>query len=90
MKVKPLKNHLLIKLVKKESETKSGIILVGGENDDTNIAQVVETADHYDEEQEIFLKGDKILIDPSAGTKVKMEEEEYLLIHAKDVLAIIN
>lgn len=90
MKVKPLKNHLLIKLVKKENETKSGIILVGGDIEDTNIAQIVETADSYDEEQEILLKGDKVLINSQVGTRVNFGNEDYWIIHQKDVLAIIK
>lgn len=90
MKVKPLKNHLLVKLVKKDNETKSGIILVGGDSGETNEAQVMEISDSYSEESENLLKGDRILIASKAGTKVKFESEEYLLIHQKDILAIIE
>ena len=90
MKVKPLKNHLLIKFVKRGNETKSGIILVGEENNDTAMAEIVETADCYDEEFDIFLKGDKVLIDQASGIKVKIDEEEYWLVHQKDVLAMIK
>lgn len=90
MKILPLKNHLLVQIVKKENETKSGIILVGGDSEATNEAQVIEISDSYDEEGQNLFKGDKILIEPQVGTKVKVEGEEYLIIHQKDVFAIIR
>lgn len=90
MKVKPLKNHLLVKLMEEEKATKSGILLAGGSNKETNVAKVVETADCYDENDDIFLKGDKILIDPRSGTKVKTDGEEYLIISQKEILAIVK
>lgn len=90
MKVKPLKNYLLVKPVKKGNETKSGIILVGEEQTETKVVQIIETADSYDEEKEILLKGDKLLINPQEGTRVEMDSDEYLIIHQRDVYAIIK
>lgn len=90
MKVKPLKNHLLIKIEENEEATKSGIILVGAAKGDSNVAKIIETADSYDDDQDVFLKGDKILISPHAGTKVKLNDEEYLIVSQKDVLAILG
>lgn len=90
MKVKPLKNHLLVKLEENEDMTRSGIILVGAAKDVSNIAKIIETADCLDDEQDIFLKGDRILINPYIGVKVKLEDKEYLIISQKDVLAILS
>lgn len=90
MKVKPLKNHLLVKLEENEDMTRSGIILVGAAKDVSNIAKIIETADCLDDEQDIFLKGDRILINPHIGVKVKLEDKEYLIISQKDVLAILS
>ena len=90
MKVKPLKNHLLIKLVKKENETKSGIILVGKDSTETDMAEIVEIAESHDAEWDTLLKGDSILVNSRVGTKVNIEDEEHLIIHQKDVLAIVK
>ncbi len=90
MKVKPLKNHLLIKIEENEEATKSGIILVGAAKGDSNVAKIIETADSFDDDQDVFLKGDKILISPHAGTKVKLDDEEYLIVSQKEVLAILG
>ena len=90
MKVKPLKNHLLIKIEENEEATKSGIILVGAAKGDSNVAKIIETADSFEDDQDVFIKGDRILISPHTGTKVKLDDEEYLIVSQKDVLAIIN
>ena len=42
MKVKPLKNHLLIKIEENEEATKSGIILVGSAKGDSNVGKIIE------------------------------------------------
>lgn len=90
MKVKPLKNYLLVKIVENEESTKSGIILMGAAKGDSNIAKIIETADCFNEDQDVLLKGDKILITPHIGTKVKLEDEEYLIISQKDVFAVLS
>ncbi len=90
MKVKPLKNHLLVKMEENEEATKSGIILVGAAKGDSNIAKIIETADCFDEDQDVFLKGDKILISPHSGTKVNLDSKEYIIINQKDVLAVLS
>lgn len=90
MKVKPLKNHLLIKIEENEEATKSGIILVGASKGDSNVARIIETADSFKEDQEVFRNGDRILIRPNTGIKVKLDEVEYLIVSQNDVLAILN
>jgi len=90
MKAKPLKNYLLVKIVENEEFTKSGIILAGSAKGESNIAKIVETADCYDDNQDVFSKGDKVLISPHAGTNIKLDDDEYLIISQKDVFAILS
>lgn len=90
MKVKPLKNRLLIELVEQEKETKSGIILTGHDSNDIRLARIVETADCYDDNCEILLKGDKLLVNPSIATKVNVDGKEYYIIDQKEVLATVR
>ncbi len=90
MKVKPLKNHLLIKIEENEETTKSGIILVGASKGDSNVARIIETADSIKDDQDVFKNGDRILIRPNTGIKVKLDEDEYLIVSQNDVLAILN
>lgn len=90
MKIKPLKNYLLVRLEDRDKTTKSGIILVDSTKDNLNIAKIIETADIFDEDEDVFLKGDRILIKQDIGVKVKVEDKEYLIISQKDVLAFLD
>ena len=90
MNVKPLKNHLLVKMMENEESTKSGIILAGNSKDESNMAQIIETPDYLDSDYDMLLKGDKVLINPHVGTKVKIEGDEYIFITQEDILAIFN
>ena len=90
MKVRPLKNRLLVQIVENEESTKSGIILAGTAKEESNIAKVIETSDYLDDEQEVLLKGDKVLLCPGVGTKVKIDEKEYLVVSQEDVLAVLS
>lgn len=89
MKVKPLNNNILIKL-KDEPETKSGIILVGKESGETNVAEIVEIADSSDQELGVLLKGDQILVQAKTGVRLDIDDEEYWIIQQKDVLGIVK
>lgn len=90
MKVKPLRNHLLIKLQDKENVTKNNIILAGLTVAEINIALVIETSDNYDDNLDILVKGDRILINPHIGISVKINNEEHFIIDQKEVLAVLR
>jgi len=90
MKVKPLKDYLLVKTVENEESTKSGIILAGVAKGESNIAKVIETSDCISENESVLLKGDKILMNPHSGTKVKLDGEEYLILSQKDIFAVLS
>ena len=54
------------------------------------LEKLLKLADSIEDDQDVFLKGDKILISPHAGTKLKLYDEEYLIVSQKDVLAILG
>ncbi len=90
MKVKPLKNYLLVEVTEVQEATKSGIILAGTARGESNIAKVVEAADVFEDAQFTFSKGDMLVINPHSGTEVKIENKEYRIISYKDVYAILR
>lgn len=90
MKVKPLKNHLLVQIIENEDRTKSGIILAGGAKGPSNLAKILETPDCIEDNQDIFLKGDTLLIDPNAGVDITLDGTSYLLISTDDILAVVQ
>ena len=93
--IKPLSDRVLIKMKESEEKTKSGIILASSAKEKPQVAEVIEvgpgkiTADGKKEEMYVK-KGDKIIISQYAGTEVKYDGEEYLIVKQEDILAIVE
>ena len=92
--IKPLSDRVLIKMQEAEETTKSGIILSSSAQEKPQIAEVIEVGPGYDFEGEKVKmqvkKGDKVIVGKYAGTEVKYEGEEYLIVKQSDILAIID
>lgn len=91
--IKPLTDKVLIKMKEKEETTKSGIILTASK-EKPQIAEVIEVGpgkivDGQKEEMHVK-KGDKVILNKYAGTEVKYENEEYLIVSQSDILAIVE
>ena len=91
--IKPLSDRVLIKMKENEETTKSGIILAGSSKEKPQIAEVIEVGpgSKIDGElQEMHVKkGDKVIVSQYAGTEVKYENEEYIIVKQEDILAVI-
>lgn len=92
--IKPLSNRVLVKMEEGEETTKSGIILSNSSKEKTQIAKVLEvgTGEKIDgklEEMHVK-KGDRVIVSKYAGTEVKYENEEYLIVKQDDILAIVE
>ena len=86
MTIKPLGERVLVKMDKVEEKTAGGIFIPQTAQEKTQIA-VVEA---IGEDVKTIKVGQKILHDKYAGTSVKMDGDEYLILNIKDVLAIIG
>ena len=86
MTIKPLGERVLVKMDKIEEETAGGIYIPQTAQEKTQIAVVEAIGD----EVKTVKVGQKILHDKYAGTQVKMDNEEYLILNIKDVLAIVG
>lgn len=93
--IKPLYNNVLLKKVEASNETKSGIIISQKEETE-EFAIVAEVSDCKevkvnDKVYEMPLKkGDKVMYKKYTGTEVKDGDEEYILIKAEDILAVVE
>lgn len=88
MKIKPLADRVLVKTEQIEEKTASGIFIPQTAQEKTQTAVVVAVGD---DEDAIKVKvGDKIMYDKYAGTAIKVEGEEHLLLNMGDVLAVIE
>ena len=86
MTIKPLGERVLVKMDKVEEKTAGGIFIPQTAQEKTQIAVVEAIGD----EVKTVKVGQKILHDKYAGTSVKMDGDEYLILNIKDVLAIIG
>ncbi len=94
MKIKPLADRVVIKMVEAEETTKSGIILAGSAKEKPQVAEIVEVGPgglvEGNEVKMYVKKGDKVLISKYAGTEVKLDGVEYTILRQSDILAIVE
>ncbi len=94
MNIKPLADRVVIKMVEAEETTKSGIILAGTAKEKPQIAEVVAVGpggvvDGKEVTMELNV-GDKVLMSKYAGTEVKLDGTEYIILRQSDILAKID
>ena len=93
--IKPVADRVLIKMKEQEETTKSGIILASGAKEKPQIAEVIEVGPGIDfvegKEVKMYIKkGDKIIVSKYAGTEIKYDGEEYLILKMADIIAIVE
>jgi len=92
--IKPLADRVLIKMKESEETTKSGIILSTAAKEKPQIAEVIAVEPGGNVEGNnivMYVKeNDNVIISQYAGTEIKYEGEEYLILKQSDILAIIE
>ena len=94
MRIKPLADRVVIKLVEEEETTTGGLILTGSAKEKPQIAEVLAVGpggnvDGKDVEM-IVKVGDKVLTSKYAGTEVKVDGEECTIVRQSDILAVVE
>ena len=94
MKIKPLCDRVVLKATEAEETTKSGIILTAASKEKPEIAEVVAVGPGGfvdGNEVKMFVSvGDKVITAKYAGTEVKIDGEEYMIVRQSDILAIVE
>ncbi len=95
MNLRPLQDRILVKRVEQENTTKGGIIIPDSAKEKPAEGKVVAVGKGKTGEDgkriELDIKeGDRILFGKYAGTEVKIEGEEYLIMREDDVLGVIE
>ena len=94
MKLKPLADRVVLKMVETEETTKSGIILTSAAKEKPSIAQVVEVGPggivDGNEVKMTVKEGDKVITSKYSGTEIKLDGEEYIIVRQSDILAIVE
>ena len=88
MKIKPLGDRVLLKTEQQEEKTQGGLFIPETAQEKTQSGEVVAVGDDDDA---IKVKvGDKVMYDNYAGTSVKVDGEEHLVVKADDLIAVIE
>jgi chaperonin GroES len=90
MKVKPLADRVMVKLEKNEAKTAGGIIIPDTAQEKTQQGIVVETGPGTEKEKITVKNGDKVMYDKYAGTQVKIDGEEHLILRMSDIIAVVE
>ena len=90
--LKPLADRVVIKMIESEETTKSGIILAGNAQEKPQIAEVLEVGPGEvidGKKQEMLVKkGDKVVVNKYAGTEIKYEGQNLIIVKQSEILAI--
>ena len=94
MKLTPLADRVILKMVETEETTKGGIILTGAAKEKPEVAEVIEVGPgglvDGKEVKMTVMKGQKVITSKYAGTEVKVDGEEYTIVRQNDILAIVE
>lgn len=94
MKLVPLGDRVVIKQLVAEETTKSGIVLPGQAKEKPQQAEVIAVGTwRVIDGKEVTMQVkpyDKIIYSKYAGTEVKLEDEEYIIVKQGDILAVIE
>lgn len=94
MTIKPLSDRVVVKMEEAEETTKAGIILTNSAKEKPQVAVVIAVGpggvvDGIETEMLVDV-GDRVLLNKYAGTEVKVDEKEYIIVRQSDILAIVE
>ena len=94
MKIKPLFDRVVVKMLEAEETTKGGIILTAASKEEPEIAEVVAVGpggmvDGHEVTIPVQV-GDKVILTKFARSVVKVDGEEFIVVRAGDILAIVE
>jgi chaperonin GroES len=94
MKLVPLGDKVVLKQMVAEETTKSGIVLPGQAKEKPQQAEVIAVGPGGvvdGKEVTMHVKpGDKVIYSKYAGTEVKLDEEEFIIVRQNDIVAIVE
>jgi len=94
MAIKPLLDRVLIKSLESEEKTKSGIVLPGSAQEKPQMAEIIEVGPGgVVDGKDIVMtlkKGQKVIYSKYAGTEVKYDGQDYMIVRQSDILAVVD
>ena len=94
MKIRPLGDKVVVKMIEAEETTRSGIVLPGAAKEKPQIAEVIAVGPGGlvdGKEVTMHVKtGDKVLIGKYSGTEVEVDGEKYVILREADLLGVLE
>ena len=90
MKLTPLNDRVVLKQLVAEETTKSGIVLPGQNKEKPQQAEVVAVGPGTEEVKMQVKVGEKVIYSKYAGTEVKLDGEEFIIVKQNDVIAVVE
>ena len=90
MKLTPLADRVVLKQLVAEETTASGIVLPGQAQEKPQIAQVIAVGPGTKEEKMELKVKDQVVFSKYAGTEVKLDGEDFIIIKQQDILAVVK
>jgi chaperonin GroES len=93
MKIKPLADRVVVKMLEAEETTKGGIILASSAKEKPQVAEIVAVGpggvvDGKEIKMEVKVK-DRVLLQKYSGTEVKVDGVEYMILRQSEILAVV-
>jgi chaperonin GroES len=94
MKLQPLADRIVVKVLEAEEVTKGGIVLPDSAKEKPQQAEVIEVGKGKISDGKVIApevkKGDKVLFGKYSGTEITIDSKEYLILKEEDILAIVK
>ena len=95
MKFKPLGGRALVKIVEREEKTASGIVLPDTAKEKPQMAEVVSVGEGKLDDNGSRVpvgvsEGDRIVFAKYSGTEIKLDDVEYMILDADDILGVVE
>lgn len=95
MKLKPIRDRIVIKVLEADSVTASGIVIPDAATEKPSQGDVLATGTGRVAEDGsivplVVQTGDRVMFAKTAGQKVKLEDQEYLIMYEDEVMAIVK
>ena len=88
MKVEPIGDRVLLQVEEGETKTAGGLFIPQTAQEKTQIGKVIAVGDDKDAIK--VKKGDRVMFDKYAGTTVKIDGDDHLLVKMQDIIAIVS
>ena len=94
MKLQPLGDHVIVQTLEPEEKTVSGIVIPDSAQEKPTQGKVIAVGSgRFEEGKRVPLEvkaGDKVIYSKYGGTEIKLDNQEYLILSERDILAVVK